>query len=146
MTGNGLCVVVAVKGMEQPPKSFQSLYMQKEVAFMDWSVLGHYVVQIAAEHKLLEMGVCTLSGSLLAPFIKRWGVTFWLAWMLLNIWCPLKLVQSASCNLKNTCGFFNMHRFQEGIWGFYCAIIACTSAGVKPLPFKDLQAILAMPS
>ena len=35
MTGNGLCVVVAVKGMEQAPKSFQSLYMQKEVAFMD---------------------------------------------------------------------------------------------------------------
>ena len=32
---NGTCVVVVIKGMEQPLKSCQSLHIQKEVPFMD---------------------------------------------------------------------------------------------------------------
>ena len=75
MDSNGTYVVVVVKGMEQPLKSCQSLHIQKEVPFMDWSVPGQYI-QLGAEHKLPEMELCLLICSLFAPFIKRWDVSF----------------------------------------------------------------------
>ena len=134
------------QGMEQPLKSCQSLCLQKEVAFMDWSVPGQYV-QLGAEHKVPEMELCTLSCSLFAPFIKRWGVTFRLTCLPLNIWCLPKLVQSASCDLVSASSFLinappSGMNLRFLLWLFQLALVL-TSSHYHP---KDLQALLAVTS